>query len=163
MLQAKYINELDQDSSIEDTDHIIIGNGATSKRTFFSTIKSLIREGLATLTDLAGKVDKVTGKGLSTEDYTTDEKTKLASLEDRSNHTGTQTSNTISDFNNAVKTVAVPITFSSDVEINLNGYAFQVTGIQEYANNNAAILSGVPVGGFYRTGDILKIVHSDAI
>ena len=30
-------------------------------------------------TALSGKVDKVTGKGLSTEDYTTAEKTKLAS------------------------------------------------------------------------------------
>ena len=31
-------------------------------------------------TDISGKVDKVPGKGLSTEDYTTAEKTKLASL-----------------------------------------------------------------------------------
>ena len=31
-------------------------------------------------TDISGKVDKVAGKGLSTEDYTTAEKTKLASL-----------------------------------------------------------------------------------
>ena len=31
-------------------------------------------------TALQGKVDKVTGKGLSTEDYTTEEKTKLAGL-----------------------------------------------------------------------------------
>ena len=30
--------------------------------------------------DISGKVDKVTGKGLSTEDYTTEEKTKLAGL-----------------------------------------------------------------------------------
>lgn len=35
----------------------------------------------ATSTALAGKVDKVSGKGLSTEDYTTEEKNKLASLE----------------------------------------------------------------------------------
>lgn len=32
-------------------------------------------------TSLASKVDKVTGKGLSTNDYTTDEKTKLAGIE----------------------------------------------------------------------------------
>lgn len=30
--------------------------------------------------DLSGKVDKVTGKGLSTEDYTTAEKSKLAGV-----------------------------------------------------------------------------------
>ena len=32
--------------------------------------------------DLSGKVDKVTGKGLSTEDYTIPEKTKLGGIED---------------------------------------------------------------------------------
>ena len=31
-------------------------------------------------TSLSNKVDKITGKGLSTEDYTTAEKTKLAGL-----------------------------------------------------------------------------------
>ena len=59
----------------------------------------------------AAKVDKVTGKGLSTEDYSSDEKTKLsgiatgatandtdANLKSRANHTGTQTASTISDF-----------------------------------------------------------------
>lgn len=64
---------------------------------------------------LALKVDKVTGQGLSTNDYTTTDKTKLAgiatgatanstdaSLRDRSTHTGTQTSSTISDFLTAV-------------------------------------------------------------
>jgi len=31
---------------------------------------------------LAGKVDKENGKGLSTNDYTTEDKTKLAGIED---------------------------------------------------------------------------------
>ncbi len=66
-------------------------------------------------TQIDGKVDKVAGKGLSTEDYTTTEKTKLASIEDsatvnstdpvlldRGNHTGTQASSSISDFDVAV-------------------------------------------------------------
>lgn len=69
----------------------------------------------ATQTALNGKVTTVSGKGLSTEDYTTAEKTKLsgiatgatvnssdATLLDRVNHTGTQLSSTISDFNSAV-------------------------------------------------------------
>ena len=70
----------------------------------------------ATLTTaLAGKVNTVVGKGLSTEDYTTAEKTKLsgiatgatanstdAQLRDRATHTGTQTASTISDFNTSV-------------------------------------------------------------
>lgn len=39
----------------------------------------------ATQTALDGKVDEVTGKGLSTEDYTSAEKTKLAGIEDNAN------------------------------------------------------------------------------
>lgn len=39
--------------------------------------------------DISGKVDKVTGKGLSTEDYTTAEKTKLEGLESLSPATAT--------------------------------------------------------------------------
>ena len=33
------------------------------------------------------------------------------------------------------------------------------TGVPEYANNGAAILAGLQVGQFYRTGDVLKVVH----
>lgn len=42
-----------------------------------------IKNAFATKTDLDGKVDKVTGKGLSTNDYTTTEKNKLASIGDQ--------------------------------------------------------------------------------
>ncbi|MDH4566191.1 hypothetical protein E8E95_05820 [Pseudomonas sp. BN414] len=61
------------------------------------------------------KVDKVAGKGLSTEDYSTAEKSKLsgiasgatanasdAQLRDRATHTGTQLAATISDFSEAL-------------------------------------------------------------
>ncbi len=64
---------------------------------------------------LAKKVDKVAGKGLSTNDYTTTEKNKLAGiatgatanstdaqLRDRSTHTGTQLASTISNFSSSV-------------------------------------------------------------
>jgi len=70
---------------------------------------------LPTVPALANKVDKVTGKGLSTNDYTTAEQTKLsgiqagatandtdANLKNRANHTGTQLAATISDFATAV-------------------------------------------------------------
>ncbi len=67
---------------------------------------------------LTNKVTKITGKGLSTEDYSTAEKSKLAGiaagatanstdaqLRDRSTHTGTQAASTISDFTTASQTV----------------------------------------------------------
>ena len=77
--------------------------------------------GMATQTELtsglAGKVATVAGKGLSTEDYTTTEKAKLAgiasgatanatdaALRARSSHTGTQTAATVSDFAAAART-----------------------------------------------------------
>lgn len=47
----------------------------------YVTETELDQKGYATTTDLSGKVDKVTGKGLSTNDYTTEDKNKLASLE----------------------------------------------------------------------------------
>ena len=39
------------------------------------------------ISKLGNKVDKVDGKGLSTKDYTTEEKDKLASIEDGANKT----------------------------------------------------------------------------
>jgi hypothetical protein len=69
---------------------------------------------LATKSSVDAKVDKVTGKGLSTEDYTTAEQTKLAGVEenatanssdsyllDRANHTGQQSVSTLSDLSAA--------------------------------------------------------------
>ncbi len=69
---------------------------------------------------LDGKVDKVAGKGLSTNDYTNAEKAKLtgiataatandtdANLKNRANHTGTQASTTISDFAPASRAAAI--------------------------------------------------------
>lgn len=45
-----------------------------------------IKNIFATTTDLNGKVDKVDGKGLSTNDYTTAEKNKLAAFGDASTY-----------------------------------------------------------------------------
>ncbi len=71
-------------------------------------------------TELGKKVDKITGKGLSTEDYTTAEKTKLsgiatgatkndtdANLKARANHTGTQLASTISNFASTVRSTTL--------------------------------------------------------
>ena len=72
---------------------------------------------------LATKVDVVVGKQLSTEDYTTAEKSKLAGIATgatanssnatllaRANHTGTQTASTISDFSTAAQTAVATAT-----------------------------------------------------
>lgn len=55
----------------------------------------------ATKNDLDGKVDKVTGKGLSTNDYTTTEKNKLASIDAQARAIGLPGDNTLSGFANS--------------------------------------------------------------
>jgi hypothetical protein len=42
--------------------------------------------------------------------------------------------------------------------VTING-TLKITGINEYANNTAALAAGLVVGNLYRTGDDLKIVH----
>jgi hypothetical protein len=59
-------------SAVVDTDTLIIAIGK---------LQAQISANLSSITSsLSNKVDKVTGKGLSTEDYTTTEKSKLATL-----------------------------------------------------------------------------------
>ena len=37
--------------------------------------------------------------------------------------------------------------------------ALQVVGLAEHADNAAALTAGLTAGAFYRTGDLLKVVH----
>jgi hypothetical protein len=76
----KKISELDLVTTLDTGDVLPIVNELTTKKV---TVAKLI-DGLATTAYVnsqdALKVDKVTGKGLSTEDYTTAEKSKLAGI-----------------------------------------------------------------------------------
>lgn len=86
--------------------------------TLLAAVGKLQAQITALTTTVGNKVDKVAGKQLSTEDYTTAEKDKLsgiatgatanqtdAVLLSRANHTGTQAASTISDFAEAVQDV----------------------------------------------------------
>lgn len=86
------------------------GQEGTTARSFAAGSVFGLRVTAADTAAFAGKVDKVAGKGLSTEDYTAAEKTKLAgiaasatanatdaALRDRSTHTGSQAISTITD------------------------------------------------------------------
>ena len=77
-------------------------------------------DNLAGIVDLSGKVDKVEGKGLSTEDYTTDEKTKLSGIE-----TGAQV-NVIESVK--VDGTALTIDANKAVDIDLSGKVDVVSG-----------------------------------
>jgi len=92
------------------TGHVILDKQDVGLGNVNNTSDSAKPISTATQTALNTKVDKVAGKGLSTEDYTTAEKTKLsgiatgatanssdATLLARANHTGTQSADTITD------------------------------------------------------------------
>ncbi len=104
----------------------------------------------ATQTALDLKVDKISGKGLSTEDYTTTEKTKLsgiasgatanssdATLLARANHTGTQAISTVSGLQTALD--AKEAAANKDAS---GGYA-GLTGYKLDLKNNAGTFTSL--------------------
>lgn len=77
---------------------------------------------------------------------------------------GTQTSAKIIKFHTGGTLAANERVRITDVGLGVGSTAtltapIQVTGIAEYVDNAAAVTAGLTVGAFYRTGDILKIVH----
>lgn len=124
---------------------------------------------VATQTDLANtlgtKVDKITGKGLSTEDYSTAEKTKLSGIASgatanqtdtyllsRTNHTGTQAASTIT----GLATVATSNDYNDLVNKPSGGSSLSFDGSRWMFND--LIAQGL-VGGFQtaiiRSGSLL--------
>ena len=111
---------------------------------------------------LNSKVDKVTGKQLSTEDYTTDEKNKLAGIQagatanatdaqlrDRSTHTGTQPHTTVTGLGTAatadVTTSATDTTAGRLLKVGDFGLGSPVSSSDDLNNNRT---SGIyAVGG----------------
>lgn len=79
------------------------------------TLNALAISNIAGLqTALDGKVEKVAGKGLSTEDFTTGEQTKLAGVE--------------ASANNYIKPSAEPIAYITGLQDGLNGKVDKVSG-----------------------------------
>lgn len=73
-------SQLTNDSGFITSSDSITGNAATATRAEQDADGNVITDTYATKAELGNKVDKVNGKGLSTNDFTTAEKEKLAGL-----------------------------------------------------------------------------------
>lgn len=80
MAKSEKIKDIPVLSSLNGTEKIPTG-GRGKFTTTVSQITSYITNSLQSLFD--SKVDKIEGKGLSTEDYTTIEKSKLSTIQER--------------------------------------------------------------------------------
>lgn len=116
-------------------------------------LKVLTLEGVKHLTDkivdlLAGKVDKEDGKGLSTNDYTTAEKTKLAGIE------ASADANVIESVKVNGSALAVS---DKSVNVDLSAYALKtdLTAVYRY-KGNVATFDALPTEGM-TVGDVYNV------
>ena len=114
---------------------------------------------------LSGKVDKITGKGLSTNDYTDTEKTKLAGIEDGATNV-TKTSDLINDGDDGNAFISLldlpsnlilyPTTAASDI----SGYSKLVTDIHDPSYNTTAV--DVSTGAISGTAQLISSLATSA-
>lgn len=115
------------------------------------------------VSDISGKVDKVAGKGLSTEDYTTAEKTKLAGiatgatanatdaqLRDRATHTGTQSIATVTGLSAAIAAKQDTLVSGSNIKT-VNGQSLLGAGdlVISGGGGGGASACAIPLDGWF--------------
>ena len=123
-----------------------------------------------TKNNLDGKVDKVTGKGLSTEDYTSTEKTKLSGIETGANnytHPSSKQCNYAPDLSNYVQKSSTSGLIKNDGSIDTSSYLTTGTASSTYvaqsdiANNLTTTTAGKVLDA--RQGKALADLIGDAI
>ena len=162
-----------QGSNLDDDELVELGTLSNGETLFFNAANGRFENRLIQQSDVQGlvgalddKVDKVTGKQLSTEDYTTAEKNKLAGiatgatanatdaqLRDRSTHTGTQPHTTVTGLGTAATRNVTSIGGSSSLLATMSA-------VGDVTNHNAAtgtitIPSGLAIG----TRRLIRKIH----
>ncbi|WP_099192238.1 hypothetical protein [Tepidibacter mesophilus] len=114
-----------------------------------------MKDGMGNLSD--NKVDKIAGKGLSTEDYTTTEKNKLAGIATGANnyiHPSTHSASIITQDSSH--------RFVTDADkVSWNSIGQQTTGQVTYTDTipaNSALTKTIPIGTGYKEG---KLIYKD--
>lgn len=113
------------------------------------------------VSDISGKVDKIVGKGLSTEDYTSAEKTKLAGvatgatanatdagLRDRATHTGAQAISTITGLSSAIAAKQDTLVSGTNIKT-VNGQSLLGAGDLTIAGGGGASACAIPLDGWF--------------
>lgn len=130
-------------------------NGVDATITSKKAALTLDLSGYATTAQLANKVDKVSGKQLSTEDYTTAEKSKLAGIE-----TGAEV-NIIESIklNGSTASIAGKV---ATLTLDLSGYALKsdISGVLRYKGNKDTIAQ-LPSSGNTQ-GDVWFVTEEDS-
>lgn len=88
-----------------------------------------------------GKVDKITGKGLSTNDYTTVEKTEVAKIKDKANNVNNNLSTTAKDIVGAINELTIDNTRTTSSK--------SITGAINELNAKSEIVRGSNANGEY--------------
>lgn len=128
-------------------------------------IDTAIDEVTESITNLeANKVDKVSGKGLSTEDYTTADKEKLAGIEEGANKTIVDTSLSSTSTNPVQnKVVQSAIQNLENVKANVDELpkAFYVTLTESTDNNYSADKTFTEIIEAYKNGKSVFCIYND--
>ena len=122
---------------------------------------------------LSGKVDKVDGKGLSTNDYTTTEKNKLSGIADGANKitvenvlTSTSTSNALSAnqgkvLDEKIKALRIPTTVAELTDASSYAKKTDLSNVYRYMGSKA-IFSQLPTSG-NTVGDVWDVVADNGM
>lgn len=108
---------------------------------------------------LNNKVDKVTGKGLSTEDFTSDEKTKLANIETEANKTivvqttGSSTTDVMSQNATTTELNSKATVSYYTATLYANSWSGSTTPYTQRVNINGILVTDRPIVGLNNTSE----------
>lgn len=138
-LKSKINNNADELNEAQgDIEDLQQGQGATNGdiASLKNRVSTLELDNTRNKQDIANKVDKVNGKGLSTEDYTTAEKQKLAGL---NNYDDTEIKEDIQDIKSEQTTQNTKLQELEDNQIHITTERASNLNVQDASGQNAKI------------------------
>ncbi len=153
MATKKFPSELAGRGTVKVTDKLLIHNIDTGA-TEYTTVADLLTA-ISVANIISGN-----GIGINWKFNAIFGNTQIATAFDSAQNSG----NVMKFLVNTASGIAIEVMrISGDGRVIIGGTtptaAFQVVGLAEYTDNAAAVGAGLTAGAFYRTGDLLKVVH----